>query len=382
MNIAVPKESAESERRVALVPETVGRLVKSGLSVAVEHDAGIAAGFPDAAYAEAGATIVADGRALLGNADLVAMVRRPSETQIGAMRPGAVLITLLAPLGEPRYVERLAQTKLTTLSMDAIPRITRAQSMDVLSSQANIAGYKAALLAAEYLPKFFPMLTTAAGTIAPAKVLVIGAGVAGLQAIATARRLGAVVTGYDTRAAVKEQVQSLGANFLEFDLGADAEGTGGYAKELTAEQLAKQQAGMKKAISESDAVITTAAVPGRRAPVIITKDASESMRPGSVIVDIAAETGGNAELTEPGKVVTTPAGVTIVGLLNLPSTMPSDASRLYSRNVFTLLQLLVKDGALNLDFDDEIVKGTTLTHEGKIVHEPTLAALAATGGAA
>jgi H+-translocating NAD(P) transhydrogenase subunit alpha len=382
MNIAVPKESAESERRVALVPETVGRLVKSGLSVAVEHDAGIAAGFPDAAYAEAGATIVADGRALLGNADLVAMVRRPSETQIGAMRPGAVLITLLAPLGEPRYVERLAQTKLTTLSMDAIPRITRAQSMDVLSSQANIAGYKAALLAAEYLPKFFPMLTTAAGTIAPAKVLVIGAGVAGLQAIATARRLGAVVTGYDTRAAVKEQVQSLGANFLEFDLGADAEGTGGYAKELTAEQLAKQQAGMKKAISESDAVITTAAVPGRRAPVIITKDASESMRPGSVIVDIAAETGGNAELTEPGKVVTTPAGVTIVGLLNLPSTMPSDASRLYSRNVFTLLQLLVKDGALNLDFEDEIVKGTTLTHEGKIVHEPTLAALAATGGAA
>jgi H+-translocating NAD(P) transhydrogenase subunit alpha len=382
MNIAVPKESAESERRVALVPETVSRLVKSGLSVAVEHDAGIAAGFPDAAYAEAGATIVADGRALLGNADLVAMVRRPSETQIGAMRPGAVLITLLAPLGEPRYVERLAQTKLTTLSMDAIPRITRAQSMDVLSSQANIAGYKAALLAAEYLPKFFPMLTTAAGTIAPAKVLVIGAGVAGLQAIATARRLGAVVTGYDTRAAVKEQVQSLGANFLEFDLGADAEGTGGYAKELTAEQLAKQQAGMKKAISESDAVITTAAVPGRRAPVIITKDASESMRPGSVIVDIAAETGGNAELTEPGKVVTTPAGVTIVGLLNLPSTMPSDASRLYSRNVFTLLQLLVKDGALNLDFDDEIVKGTTLTHEGKIVHEPTLAALAATGGAA
>jgi H+-translocating NAD(P) transhydrogenase subunit alpha len=382
MNIAVPKESAQSERRVALVPETVGRLVKSGLSVAVEHDAGIAAGFPDAAYAEAGATIVADGRALLGNADLVAMVRRPSETQIGAMRPGAVLITLLAPLGEPRYVERLAQTKLTTLSMDAIPRITRAQSMDVLSSQANIAGYKAALLAAEYLPKFFPMLTTAAGTIAPAKVLVIGAGVAGLQAIATARRLGAVVTGYDTRAAVKEQVQSLGANFLEFDLGADAEGTGGYAKELTAEQLAKQQAGMKKAISESDAVITTAAVPGRRAPVIITKDASESMRPGSVIVDIAAETGGNAELTEPGKVVTTPAGVTIVGLLNLPSTMPSDASRLYSRNVFTLLQLLVKDGALNLDFDDEIVKGTTLTHEGKIVHEPTLAALAATGGAA
>ena len=376
MNLAVPKESAEDERRVALVPETVGRLVKSGLSVAVEHDAGIAAGFPDSAYTAVGATIGGDARSLLGDADVVAMVRRPSEMQIEAMRPGAVLITLLAPLGEPRYVERLAQTKLTTLSMDAIPRISRAQSMDVLSSQANIAGYKAALLAAEYLPKFFPMLTTAAGTIAPAKVLVIGAGVAGLQAIATARRLGAVVTGYDTRAAVKEQVQSLGANFLEFDLGADAEGTGGYAKELTQEQLAKQQAGMKKAISESDVVITTAAVPGRRAPMIITKDAIEAMRPGAVIVDIAAETGGNCGTHRAGQSRDDPGGVTIVGLLNLPSTMASDASRLYSRNVFTLLALLVKDGALNLDFDDEIIKGTTLTHEGKIVHEPTLAALA------
>jgi NAD(P) transhydrogenase subunit alpha len=382
MKIAVPREAAEGERRVALVPDTAGRLVKSGLTVAVEHDAGKAAGFLDAAYADAGATIAPDAGALLGDADVVVMVRRPSEAQIAAMKPGSVLIALLAPLGEPRYVEQLARTNLTALSMDAIPRITRAQSMDALSSQANLAGYKAALLAAEYLPKFFPMLTTAAGTIPPAKVLVIGAGVAGLQAIATARRLGAVVTGYDTRAAVKEQVQSLGANFLEFDLGADAEGAGGYAKELTADQLAKQQAGMKKAIAESDAVVTTAAVPGRRAPVIITKDAIEAMRPGSVIVDIAAETGGNAELTEAGKVVTTPGGVTIVGLLNLPSTMAADASRLYSRNVLTLLQLLVKDAALNLNFDDEIIKGTTLTHGGKIVHEPSLAALAAAGGAA
>lgn len=382
MKIAIPKEAADGERRVALVPETVGRLVKSGPSVAVEHDAGKAAGFLDSAYSEAGATIAHTSGALLGDADVVVMVRRPSDAQLQAMRPGAVLVTLLAPLGDPRYVERLAQTNLTTLSMDTIPRITRAQSMDALSSQANLAGYKAAILAAEYLPKFFPMLTTAAGTIPPAKVLVIGAGVAGLQAIATARRLGAVVTGYDTRAAVKEQVQSLGAHFLEFELGADTEGAGGYAKELTQEQLAKQQAGMKKAVSESDVVITTAAVPGRRAPVIITKDAIEAMRPGSVIVDLAAETGGNAELTRSGEVTTTEGGVTIVGLLNLPSTMASDASRLYSRNVFTLLQLLVKDGALNLDFNDEIVKGTTLTHDGKIVNEATLAALATAGGKA
>jgi H+-translocating NAD(P) transhydrogenase subunit alpha len=382
MRIAVPKETADGERRVALVPETVARLVKSGISVGIERDAGTAAGFPDHLYSDVGAEVVPDDGALLGDADVVTMVRRPTDAQLGAMRPGSVLIALLAPLGEPRYVERLAQTNLTTLSMDTIPRITRAQSMDALSSQANIGGYKAALLAAEYLPKFFPMLTTAAGTIPPAKVLIIGAGVAGLQAIATARRLGAVVTGYDTRAAVKEQVQSLGAQFLEFDLGADAEGAGGYAKELTAEQLAKQQAGMKKAISESDAVITTAAVPGRRAPIVITKDAIEAMRPGSVIVDLAAETGGNAELTKPGEVITTTNGVTIVGPLNLPATMPSDASRLYARNIFTLLGILIKDGALALNFDDEIVKGTTLTHGGKVVHGPTLAALTAAGGAA
>lgn len=377
MKIAVPKESAQGERRVALVPETVGRLVKSGVPVAVESGAGTAAGYLDEAYAQAGAAIAPE---VLAGADVVAMVRRPSDAQLAKMHAGSLLISTLSPLGEPRYVEGLAATGLTTMSMDTIPRITRAQSMDALSSQANIAGYKAALLGAEYLPKFFPMLTTAAGTVPPAKVLVIGAGVAGLQAIATARRLGAVVTGYDTRAAVKEQVQSLGAQFLEFDLGADAEGTGGYAKELTAEQLAKQQAGMKKAIADSDVVITTAAVPGRRAPVIITKDAIEAMRPGSVIVDIAAETGGNAELTQSGEVITTANGVTIVGLLNLPSTMAFDASRLYSRNVFTLLQLLIKDGALNLNFEDEIVKGTTLTHDGKIVHPATLAALAPAAG--
>lgn len=293
------------------------------------------------------------------------------------MREGTTLIAFLAPLGDPSYVERLAAKRLTALSMDAIPRISRAQSMDALSSQANVGGYKAVLLAASTLPKFFPMLTTAAGTIPPAKVLVLGAGVAGLQAIATARRLGAVVSGYDTRAVVREQVQSLGATFLEVDLGVDAEGAGGYAKELTAEQIERQRAFMVEHIGASDCVITTAAVPGKRAPLLITEEAVRAMRAGSVIVDLAAETGGNCALTEPGKVVER-FGVTIVGTTNLPSTMPYDASRLYARNVLTLLQHLIKDGALNFDYSDEITRGTTLTHDGEITHEPTLAALAGT----
>jgi NAD(P) transhydrogenase subunit alpha len=259
--------------------------------------------------------------------------------------------------------------------MDAIPRISRAQSMDALSSQANIGGYKAVILAAEYLPRFFPMLTTAAGTIPPAKVLVLGAGVAGLQAIATARRLGAVVSGYDTRAIVKEQVQSLGASFLELDLGVDAEGAGGYAKALTAEQETLQQRLLAEHIAGIDVVITAAAVPGRRAPLLVTEEAVAGMKPGSVIVDLAAETGGNCALTKPGE-VSVAHGVTIVGTTNLPSTMPYHASQLYSRNVYALLGVLIKDGALNLDFNDEIVKGTTLTKDGEILHEPTRAALA------
>src|SRR5579872_2178631 len=265
MIIAVPKESAQAERRVALVPDTVARLVKAGHTVRIERGAGTSAGFLDGAYTEAGATVV-ERSALFAGTDLVVQIGRPTEAEIAAIPEGTALIGLLAPLGDPHYVEALAARKLRALSMDAIPRITRAQSMDVLSSQSNIAGYKAVILAAEYLPKFFPMLTTAAGTIAPAKVLILGAGVAGLQAIATARRLGAVVSGYDVRAAVKEQVQSLGATFLEFDLGADAEGAGGYAKELTPEQAERQRQWMIGHIGNSDVVIPTALVPGRRAP--------------------------------------------------------------------------------------------------------------------
>ena len=273
-------------------------------------------------------------------------------------------------------MERYAQRGLTALSMDAIPRTTKAQAMDALSSQANIGGYKAALIAASTLAKFFPMLTTAAGTIKPAKALVIGAGVAGLQAIATCRRLGAIVTAYDTRPVVKEQVQSLGAKFLEIDVGESGEGQGGYARELSAAAIEKQRLGMIKAIGAADVVITTAAVPGRKAPILITRDAVAAMAPGSVIVDLAAETGGNCELTVAGETIESPNGVKIVGAVNLPSTVATDASQLYSKNVQTLLDYLIVDGKLTLDMTDEIVAGTTIVHAGTIVHQPTLDALA------
>jgi NAD(P) transhydrogenase subunit alpha len=289
-------------------------------------------------------------------------------------------VGFLAPLGDPRSVESYAARGLTALSMDAIPRTTKAQAMDALSSQANIGGYKAALLAASALPKFFPMLTTAAGTIKPAKALIIGAGVAGLQAIATCRRLGAVVTAYDTRPVVKEQVQSLGAKFLEIDVGESGEGAGGYARELSPEAIEKQRLGMIKAIGAADVVITTAAVPGRRAPILITKDAVAAMGAGSVIVDLAAETGGNCELTTSGETIVTPNGVTIIGTTNLPSTVPADASRLYSKNVQTLLEYFITDAAIALDMSDEIIAGTTLVHDGTIVHKPTLDALAGAKG--
>ena len=373
MVIGVPTEIAPGERRVALVPDTVARLTKSGLSVSVQRGAGTAAAFLDGAYEAAGATLAADAAAVYGAAEFIVKVQRPSDAELASLHAGQTLLAMLAPLGDPAYVEKLAARKITALSMDAIPRITRAQSMDVLSSQANIGGYKAVLIAADRLPRFFPMLTTAAGTIPPAKVLVLGAGVAGLQAIATARRLGAVVAGYDTRAVVKEQVQSLGASFLELDLGVDAEGAGGYAKALTPEQETLQQNLLAEKIAGMDVVITTAAVPGRRAPLLITEAAVQGMKPGSVIVDLAAETGGNCALTTPGE-VTVVHGVTLVGTTNLPSSMPYHASQLYSRNVYALLQLLIKDGALNLDMNDEIVKGTTLTKDGAILHAPTLAA--------
>jgi H+-translocating NAD(P) transhydrogenase subunit alpha len=365
--VAVPREAAVKERRVALVPETVGRFAKSGVAVRVERGAGNAAAFPDSLYAAAGASFAEDAATLAADADVLVTVGRPRDDVVATLRPGCVVVGFLNPLGDPPYLQRLADAKLTAIAMEMIPRITRAQSMDALSSQSNIAGYKAVLLAAANLPKFFPMLTTAAGTIPPAKALVLGAGVAGLQAIATARRLGAIVSGYDVRAVVKEQVQSLGASFLEFDLGADAEGAGGYAKELTPEQQERQRAWMVEQIGANDVVITTALVPGRKAPVLITEAAVAAMKPGSVVVDIAAEAGGNCALTVADQIVTTNNGVTIVGMTNLPSTMPSDASRLYSRNVHALLSPWIKDGTLAIDPNDDVAKGAVVARDGNVL---------------
>jgi NAD(P) transhydrogenase subunit alpha len=343
------------ERRVALVPDVVSRLTESGFEVAVEHAAGVEASFPDDAYAEAGALVVDDPY----DTDGVVKVRKPLEGELDRLRSGQILVGFLEPLTDAAGVERLARAGVVAFAMESIPRVTRAQPMDALSSQSTVSGYKGMLLAAERLPKFFPMLITAAGTVPPAKVLVLGAGVAGLQAIATARRLGAVVTGFDVRPVVKEQVESLGATFL--DLGITGEETaGGYARELTAEEQQRQQDELAARIPEYDVVVTTALVPGRPAPRLIPATAVESMRPGSVIVDLAAETGGNCELTEPGSEVVR-SGVTVVGLLNLPSTMPFHASQLYARNVAALLQHLAPEGTLTLDWDDEITAGACVT---------------------
>jgi NAD(P) transhydrogenase subunit alpha len=347
MRVGIPRETAQGERRVALVPETVGKLAAGGFELVVESGAGAAASFPDDAYTDAGAT--------LGDpwsADGVAKVRKPSVEELDRLRSGQLLIGFLEPLSDPDGIEALAARGVTAFAMESIPRITRAQPMDALSSQATVGGYKAALLAAETLPRFFPMLMTAAGTVPPAKVLVIGAGVAGLQAIATARRLGAVTTGFDVRPVVREQIESLGANWLDLGVtGAEAEG--GYARELTPEEMEAQQRALEGRIADFDVVITTAAVPGRPAPKIIPASAVEAMRPGSVIVDLAAESGGNCELTEPGEIVER-SGVTLVGLTNLASTMPYHASTLYSRNVMALLLHLAPEGELALDWSDEI----------------------------
>jgi H+-translocating NAD(P) transhydrogenase subunit alpha len=366
MVIAVPREAAVKERRVALVPETVSRFARLGVAVSVQRGAGDSAAFPDPLYSTAGAALCDDARSLAAAADVLVTVGRPSEELLSGLRAGGVVVGFLSPLADPEYVKRLAAAGVTALAMEMIPRITRAQSMDALSSQSNIAGYKAVLLAAGTLPKFFPMLTTAAGTIAPAKLLVLGAGVAGLQAIATARRLGAVVSGYDVRAAVKEQVLSLGASFLEFDV-ADAEGAGGYAKELTTEQQERQRAWMVEQIGANDVVITTALIPGRRAPLLITEAAVAAMKPGSVIVDLAAEAGGNCALTVPDETVTSANGVTILGTTNLASTMPTDASRLYSRNVYALLSPWIADGQLTIDPNDEVAKGAVITRDGSVL---------------
>src|ERR687898_1171946 len=358
MNVSVPKEVAAGERRVALVPEVVERLVQSGVEVTVESGAGEAAHHPDAAYEAAGART---GDGLSG--DVVAKVAPPTAEEIGRLEQGSVLIGFLQPLTAADTVRGLAEGGVTSFAMEAVPRITRAQSMDALSSQATVSGYRAALMAAQELPRFFPMLTTAAGTIRPAKVLVLGAGVAGLQAIATTRRLGAIVQAFDVRSAVKEQIESLGARFLELDMGLeDAEAAGGYARALTDEEQQRQRELLAEAIGQMDAVICTAAVPGRPAPLLVTAQAVRNMGPGSVIVDLAAETGGNCELTEPGETVVR-EGVTIVGPLNLASTMPDHASSLYARNVQSLLELMVKEGALSLDFEDEVLQGACITRD-------------------
>ena len=359
MKLGVTRETAPGERRVALVPETAGKLAAAGFEILVEPGAGAAASFPDSAYTDAGATLGSPW-----DADAVLKVRKPAEDEVARLHEGQLLIGFLDPLADKEGVEQLASRGVIAFAMESIPRTTRAQSMDALSSQATVGGYKAALLAAEHLPRFFPMLMTAAGTVPPAKVLVIGAGVAGLQALATARRLGAVVTGFDVRPVVREQIESLGANWLDLGVtGGEAEG--GYARELTPEEMQAQQQALEARIGDFDVVITTAAVPGRAAPKIIPASAVKAMRPGSVIVDLAAETGGNCELTEPGEIVERD-GVTLIGVTNLPSSMPYHASTLYSRNIQALLLHLAPEGALNLDWSDEITAGACVAGKQEV----------------
>ncbi|TME25969.1 MAG: Re/Si-specific NAD(P)(+) transhydrogenase subunit alpha [Chloroflexi bacterium] len=375
MKVGVVKETLPGERRVALVPDTASKLVAAKLDVAVQTGAGSEAFYMDDGYQKAGATLVPDARTVLSQADAVLKVQPPSLDEVAALKSGAILICFLQPSAHADVVKALATQKVTAFSLELVPRISRAQSMDALSSQAGVAGYKAVLIAANRLGKFFPLLITAAGTVRPSRVLVLGAGVAGLQAIATARRLGAVVEAYDVRPAVKDEVKSLGATFVELPLEAQ-QGQGGYAAQQSEEFLRRQRELIGDHVAASDVVITTAAVPGRKAPILVTKDMVARMRPGSVIVDLAADTGGNVELTKPGEAVVT-RGVTIDGPRNLASTMPVHASQLYSRNVSTLLLSLVKDGQPNIDFNDEIVKGSCLTNAGELVHPQAKALLEA-----
>jgi NAD(P) transhydrogenase subunit alpha len=381
MKIAVAKEIEVGERRVALVPDVVGRLVKQGLEVWVEAGAGDLSHFSDAAYESAGAKVLNDGARLWGEADVVLKVSPPREredgqSEIDRLRPGAVLISFLNPLGEPSRIQRLAERGVTAISMEMIPRTSRAQSMDALSSQAGVAGYQAALLGAAALPKFFPMLTTAAGTIPPAKVFVMGAGVAGLQAIATCRRLGAVVEAFDIRPAVKEEVQSLGAKFVEVNLEEDTVAEGGYAKEISEAAKARSRQVITEHVKQADVIITTAQVPGKAAPILLTEEMVAQMKPGSVVVDLAAEQGGNCACTEPGKDVVK-NGVTIMGPINLPSSLPIHASQMYAKNLTSLLQLIVKDGELALNLEDDIIASACVAHGGEIRNERVKAALAA-----
>ncbi len=368
MKIGVPKETAEGERRVALIPDVVSSLEDKGNEVAVESAAGAGSGYPDDQYAEAGAA-VGSGDDAWGS-EIVTKVAPPSADEISRLRSGQILIGHLQPLTAGETTRALADAGVTSFAMEAIPRITRAQAMDALSSQANVAGYAAALLAAREAGRFFPMMTTAAGTVAPAKVLVLGAGVAGLQAIATAKRLGAIVTGFDIRRAAWEQIASLGGRPLELDFIPDAEDEGGYARALTEDENGQVREAIAENASRQDVIITTAQIPGRKAPILITSQAVANMAPGSVIVDLASESGGNCELTEAGQTVTSDNGVKVIGPANLPSDMPAHASQLYAKNIENLLSLLVSDdGALNLDFDDDVIAGACITHEGEIRNE-------------
>jgi NAD(P) transhydrogenase subunit alpha len=380
MRIGIPKEIVNGERRVALVPDTVSKLVTSGMDVMVESGAGEDANFSDDMYKEAGAVLSLDAASLLGGVEVVLKVQGPvmnaalNKHEVDLMVDGATLISFLQPLTNLNLVQKLMAKGITSFSMDTVPRIARAQSMDALSSMSSIAGYKAAIMAADSLAKYFPMMITAAGTYAPAKGLVLGAGVAGLQAIATARRLGAVLQAFDVRAVVKEQVESLGATFVGLPEDEKAEDAGGYAKELAEESQRKERELLHGYAKEADFIITTALIPGRPAPLLITEDMVKDMRAGSIIVDIAAETGGNCELTEPGAEIVK-YGVTIHGPLNLPSSMPVHASQMYARNISSLFLHLLKDDQLNLDFDDAITQGCCITHQGNVVHGPTKALL-------
>ncbi len=359
MKVGVPKETAVNERRVALTPDVTARLVKAGVPVQIEPGAGTAASFADEAYRAAGATLGT------GATDVVLKVQPPAAEEVARYAEGTVVVALFQPSAVREVVTQLAARKVTTFSLALLPRITRAQAMDVLSSQATVAGYKAVLMAAAATGRFFPMLVTAAGTLPPARVLVLGAGVAGLQAIATARRLGAVVSAFDVRPAVKEQVESLGAKFVAMEITEQAETKGGYAKELSEDTHRRELAFIAQQVKEADIVITTAAIPGKKAPVLISADAVRGMKPGSVIVDLAVETGGNCELAQPGRDVLE-NGVAILGPLNLASTLPFHASQMYARNISTFLLHLVKDGALALDFNDEIIRDTCVTHGGEV----------------
>ncbi|HSL32655.1 MAG TPA: Re/Si-specific NAD(P)(+) transhydrogenase subunit alpha [Candidatus Limnocylindrales bacterium] len=387
MKVGVARETAPGERRVALVPEALGKLKAAGLEILVETGAGSGALIPDQAYVDAGATIVSTVD-LYGQSEVILRVQKPSESEVKVMRRGQTVVGFLAPLIDPKTAEALAKQGVTAISLDAIPRtLSRAQSMDALSSQANVGGYKAVIMAANAFGRYFPLLTTAAGTAKPANLLVLGIGVAGLQAIGTAKRLGAVVKAYDVRSETKEQAQSLGAQFLVLKSVADASGEGGYARQLTPEEQAAQQQELNGHIASMDIVITTAQVPGRRPPILVTADAVKGMKPGSVIVDMAASTlGGNVELSKVGETIVTDNGVTIIAPDNLPASMPVGASAFYARNISELLLGMVKDGALNLDFDDEVTKATVITHDGAVVQEATKKLLepapAASGGPA